>query len=111
MPYGACSYSICWMPAAPITLVHFAVSLFKNVSNSSGVPAISSAPSADRRAVMSGDRSAFTISAFSFLMMPDGVLAGASTPNDDENSYPGRPNFAIVGASGARARPLGARDR
>src|SRR5215213_5554847 len=49
---------------------------------------------------MAGARRMATLSRFSSAMVSFGVAAGAASPYHDTDSYPGRPDSAIVGMSG-----------
>src|SRR5512134_1845149 len=67
-------------PEALTTGAHFAISALIRAPNFSGEPATSADPISASRCLMSGSRSALTISAFSLSTIGFGVLPGATTP-------------------------------
>src|SRR5438128_378921 len=98
---GHC-YSI-RIPPSRMTFFNLNNSVLMCEANSSGVPPITSAPSAARRSPTSGWRIALLISAFSLVTIAAGVPAGARIPYHEPASYPGSPDSASVGTSGSNA--------
>ena len=69
-------------------------------AKSSGEPPARFAPIEASFSLPSGDASHAATSALIFAMIAGGVPAGASRPNHDDASNPGRPDSATVGTSG-----------
>ncbi len=84
-------------------LAHFAKSLRTSAENSSGVSPEGSVPWFTNEVLKSAEAVARRISPLSRETISLGVPAGANTPYHDTASYPGNPDSATVGTSGAIA--------
>jgi hypothetical protein len=91
------------MPASRTTIASRLTSAARKAAACAGVPAPGSAPSWAKRALTSGCTRIRPTSACIFSRTAGGVFAGASSTNQAEKSYPGTPDSAIVGNSGASA--------
>src|SRR5688572_9913321 len=99
------------MPAALITLAHFAVSSRICRANSCGVLPTGTPPSCVMRATMSGSFSTATVSLCHSAMILAGVRAGAARPYHDCDSkslYPDSRNVGMSGKAAMRSGPAAA---
>src|SRR4029079_436311 len=80
---------------------HVSISDFNSAPSASGVGLSTIRPSGSNLARTSGADSALTVAALIFATMSAGVCAGMSSAYQDDTSYPGTPDSAIVGSSGA----------
>src|SRR6202171_4714233 len=91
------------MPASVMSLPHFAFSLRMNLAKSSGEDGAGSAPSTRIFAAAAGSFKAFTKAALSLAMISGGVPAGATRPNQPDQSKSFRPSSESGGPAGKNA--------
>ena len=87
-------------PEARTIGAHFAISVFTNAANCSGVVCGERAPSPSMRALISGDCISRITSAFSRRKISGAVPAGANNPIQLVTSKPGNAASATVGGRG-----------